>query len=93
MADAEKHQDSTRPYCCGTWTLSPALRNLSHHSNSPMQRSMFSRGAAINFVTWHCEEKFPNEKNVWSNQKCLEEAHRFFNYAYVEGFRGSPHKL
>jgi hypothetical protein len=30
---------------------------------------------------------------VWSNAKCLTEAQRFFHYADVEGFRGSPHKL
>jgi tRNA(Arg) A34 adenosine deaminase TadA len=38
-------------------------------------------------------EEFPNQENVWTNRKCYEEACRFFEYADVEGFRGSPHKL
>jgi tRNA(Arg) A34 adenosine deaminase TadA len=35
----------------------------------------------------------PNQANAWNNQKCLEEAGRFYDYADVEGYRGSPHKL
>lgn len=38
-------------------------------------------------------EREQNSSQVWSNAKCLAEAHRFFEYADVEGFRGSPHKL
>jgi tRNA(Arg) A34 adenosine deaminase TadA len=30
---------------------------------------------------------------AWNNQKCLDEAGRFYKYADVEGYRGSPHKL
>jgi tRNA(Arg) A34 adenosine deaminase TadA len=33
------------------------------------------------------------QSDAWSNQMCLDEAGRFYNYADVEGFRGSPHKL
>ena len=33
------------------------------------------------------------QPDAWSNQKCLDEAGRFYDYADVEGFRGSPHKL
>jgi hypothetical protein len=32
-------------------------------------------------------------EDVWTNRRCLEEARRFFEFADVEGFRGSPHKL
>ena len=38
-------------------------------------------------------EEFPNREDVWTNRKCYDEACRFFEYADVEGFRGSPHKL
>ena len=38
-------------------------------------------------------EKHPNEREVLSNQECLEEARSFFKYADLEGYRGSPHKL
>jgi tRNA(Arg) A34 adenosine deaminase TadA len=37
--------------------------------------------------------KNANDGHVWTNQKCLSEAQRFFQYADVEGYRGSPHKL
>lgn len=37
--------------------------------------------------------KHPDERDVLSNQECLEEARSFFKYADVEGYRGSPHKL
>ena len=36
-------------------------------------------------------EKFPTERSL-TNRKCLDEARRFFTYADVEGFRGSPHR-
>jgi hypothetical protein len=28
-----------------------------------------------------------------TNEECLEEARKFFEYADIEGYRGSPHKL
>ena len=37
--------------------------------------------------------KFPDQPDVWTNDECLEHAKRFFSYADVEGYRGSPHKL
>jgi tRNA(Arg) A34 adenosine deaminase TadA len=39
------------------------------------------------------QEGEQNSSKIWSNAECLAEAHRFFEYADVEGFRGSPHKL
>jgi hypothetical protein len=38
-------------------------------------------------------EKHPDERDVLTNQECLEEARSFFKYADLEGYRGSPHKL
>jgi hypothetical protein len=38
-------------------------------------------------------EKHPDERDVLTNQQCLEEARSFFKYADIEGYRGSPHKL
>ena len=40
--------------------------------------------------------KFPNKpdnKDILTNQRCLEKAREFYTYADVEGYRGSPHKL
>jgi hypothetical protein len=34
----------------------------------------------------------PPQANL-TNLECLDEARRFYQYADVEGFRGSPHKL
>jgi tRNA(Arg) A34 adenosine deaminase TadA len=42
--------------------------------------------------TW----KFPNkagDDDVLSNAECLKHARKFYQYADVEGYRGSPHKL
>jgi hypothetical protein len=57
--------------------------------------AIFSAGAA---ELKNMELKFPAERNPtkqmsWTNQQCLDHARRFFDYADVEGFRGSPHKL
>jgi tRNA(Arg) A34 adenosine deaminase TadA len=38
------------------------------------------------------QEVSPLSSEGWSNAQCLGEAQRFFHYADVEGFRGSPHK-
>ncbi len=40
--------------------------------------------------------KFPNKpdnEKIMTNQECLDRARAFYNYADVEGYRGSPHKL
>jgi hypothetical protein len=35
----------------------------------------------------------PNAKDVLTNFECLKHAREFYNYADIEGYRGSPHKL
>jgi hypothetical protein len=37
--------------------------------------------------------RFPDERDVFTNEQCLAEAHEFFKYVDIEGYRGSPHKL
>jgi hypothetical protein len=32
-------------------------------------------------------------QRMLTNEECLGEAHKFFEYADIEGYRGSPHKL
>jgi len=41
----------------------------------------------------HGDEKYPGRPHSRTNADCLREARRFYEYADVEGFRGSPHKL
>jgi hypothetical protein len=57
---------------------------------------IFSQGAArlrsdtlVRSPNWSPN---PNDSKVLNNNKCLEEARRFFQYADVEGFRASPHR-
>jgi tRNA(Arg) A34 adenosine deaminase TadA len=35
----------------------------------------------------------PDSKDILSNQECLRKAREFYEYADIEGYRGSPHKL
>jgi tRNA(Arg) A34 adenosine deaminase TadA len=41
---------------------------------------------------WNFPNK-PDNKDILTNQECLQRARDFFAYADVEGYRGSPHKL
>jgi hypothetical protein len=54
---------------------------------------IFSKGAAklTSVPLQFADEKLPIEGSL-TNQQCLDEARRFFTYADVEGFRGSPHR-
>ena len=35
----------------------------------------------------------PDDKDMFSNAQCLAHAKKFYQYADIEGYRGSPHKL
>ena len=54
---------------------------------------IFSKGTA---KLTNVPLQFPGEKlaieGSLTNQQCLDEARRFFTYADIEGFRGSPHR-
>jgi tRNA(Arg) A34 adenosine deaminase TadA len=54
---------------------------------------IFSKGAAklTSVSLQFADEKLPIEGSL-TNRQCLDEARRFFTYADVEGFRGSPHR-
>jgi tRNA(Arg) A34 adenosine deaminase TadA len=54
--------------------------------------SIFSRGGN-EFDNMTVRDDSLKNNGVWTNRKCLDEARRFFQYADVEGYRGSPHKL
>jgi tRNA(Arg) A34 adenosine deaminase TadA len=41
---------------------------------------------------WKFPDK-PDNKDILTNQECLQRAKDFYAYADVEGYRGSPHKL
>jgi hypothetical protein len=57
-------------------------------------RAIFERGGRkldgpLNFA----KSRFPDEKDVLTNEECLAEAREFYKYVDIEGYRGSPHKL
>jgi tRNA(Arg) A34 adenosine deaminase TadA len=41
---------------------------------------------------WKFPDK-PDNKDILTNQECLQRARDFYAYADIEGYRGSPHKL
>jgi len=57
--------------------------------------AVFDRGADefTRLTLQYPTERGPHSPSGWTNQECLAEARRFFQYADVEGFRGTPHKL
>ncbi len=96
MADAEKHQDATRAYFLARRNSTPLFTtSITSFLCTDVAFDVFRKGADqfCTITLSYGNESFPAQSDVWSNQKCLQEAHRFFNYADVEGFRGSPHKL
>jgi hypothetical protein len=56
---------------------------------------IFDAGTAIfeSLTLQHPNAKNPVVQDSWTNAKCLEGARQFYQYADVEGFRGSPHRV
>jgi hypothetical protein len=96
MMDAKKHGDATRAYFLSTQS-SPALftPSITSFLCTDVARDVFISGGQEfhSTVLKNPGSRFPDQSGVWTNQACLEEARRFFTYADIEGFRGSPHKL
>jgi len=49
-------------------------------------------GSKLDNESWRPASK-GGDDDVLTNLQCLEQARRFYQYADVEGYRGSPHKL
>jgi hypothetical protein len=93
IQDAKAHNDSTRAFF-----VSPdkSFVNPTPRSPHPMPLATSSRNAASSSTPRRSDfrtGKHPDERNVLSNQECLEEPRSFFKYANLKGYRGSPHKL
>jgi tRNA(Arg) A34 adenosine deaminase TadA len=57
-------------------------------------RNIFIDGAGmLDTESIFPQEKLPHRSSSLTNQQCLAEARRFYTYADMEGYRGSPHKL
>ena len=49
---------------------------------------------SLRFEQFPFKDEIPtNQDRVLTNQECLAEARKFFEYVDIEGYRGSPHKL
>lgn len=96
MSDAKERQDATRAYFLLRRGALPVFTpSITSFLCTDSALEVFRSGARQfrSMTIKNDDETSPSEGDVWSNQKCLEQARRFFDYADVEGFRGSPHKL
>jgi tRNA(Arg) A34 adenosine deaminase TadA len=95
MADAEKAKDASRAYFLLRRSSQPVFtQSITSFLCTDIALDVFRKQADQfhNMRLNHASDRFPAETDTWSNQQCLEEARKFFTYADVEGFRGSPHK-
>lgn len=96
MARAEKACDATLAYFRRPSDLQPTFtQSITSFLCTDSAREIFKEGESEfhGMVLKHADAKYPDQDDVWRNQQCLDEARKFFTYADVEGFRGSPHKL
>ena len=62
-------------------------------------RAIFEQGTKkfddfpLRFPTFRFPDHGPDHEKILTNQHCLKEARVFYEYADIEGYRGSPHKL
>jgi tRNA(Arg) A34 adenosine deaminase TadA len=96
IQDAKARNDSTRAFFISPdKTVVDFDPSITSFLCTDAARDIFEAGGkqldamALKFPT----EKHPDERDVLTNQECLEEARSFFKYADLEGYRGSPHKL
>jgi len=96
IQDAQAHNDSTRAFFVSPdKTVIDYDPSITSFLCTDAARDIFQDGGkqldtlALKFPN----DKHPDERDVLTNQQCLEEARSFFKYADVEGYRGSPHKL
>jgi hypothetical protein len=96
LAEGKQSKDTRRAFF-----ISPDKKSVDFESSitsflcTDAALEIFSEGGAMldRLSLRFRDEKHPGRPTSWTNQRCLEEARRFFQYADVEGFRGSPHKL
>src|SRR6516162_1291738 len=96
IEDAKKHNDATRAFFVSPdKTFVDYDPSITSFLCIDAARDIFEEGGKqLDTMTLKFRnEKHPNEREVLSNQECLEEARSFFKYADLEGYRGSPHKL
>jgi tRNA(Arg) A34 adenosine deaminase TadA len=96
IADAKARNDSTRAFFISPdKTFVDFDPSITSFLCTDAARDIFEQGGKqLDTMTLEFpNEKHPDERDVLTNQQCLEEARSFFKYADLEGYRGSPHKL
>ena len=96
ISDAKQHDDRSRcffiPPDGGNPDYSPSITSF---LCTDAARATYA-GGRNEFATLelaHPDEKYPGVDSSMKNKDCLAEARAFLDYASLEGYRGSPHKL
>jgi tRNA(Arg) A34 adenosine deaminase TadA len=95
LLDAKKKNDASRAFY-----ISPNKTTIDYEPSitsflcTDAAREIFDEGGRSldAMMLKFPDERIPNQDMVYTNKKCLDEARRFFDYADMEGYRGSPHK-
>jgi tRNA(Arg) A34 adenosine deaminase TadA len=96
IQDAKARNDSTRAFFISPdKTFVDFEPSITSFLCTDVARDIFEAGGKqLDAMTLEFpNEKHPDERDVLTNQECLQEARSFFKYADLEGYRGSPHKL
>jgi tRNA(Arg) A34 adenosine deaminase TadA len=96
IQDAKARNDSTRAFFISPdKTFVDFDPSITSFLCTDAARDIFEQGGKqLDAMTLEFpNEKHPDERDVLTNQECLQEARSFFKYADLEGYRGSPHKL
>jgi tRNA(Arg) A34 adenosine deaminase TadA len=93
MAEAQARNDPSGAYYLASKGSTPVfVQAITSFLCTDTALEIFEDGAK-KFHSLNMPEDARSQPDIWSNHECLEAAKRFFGYADVEGFRGSPHKL
>ena len=89
--------DKSGAFFVGRTTAAPISVPRSRRSCAPTTRSRSSRRAATSSTRSSSVRAIGNPRPATTrrlnNEQCLAHAQKFYKYADVEGYRGSPHKL
>jgi tRNA(Arg) A34 adenosine deaminase TadA len=95
LAEAEKRNDSAKAYFIPPdGGAADYASSITSFLCTDEAYSIFANGAALldTVQLKYPGNRYPHKDKSLTNKECLSEAQRFFKYADVEGFRGSPHK-
>jgi tRNA(Arg) A34 adenosine deaminase TadA len=95
ILEAQKLNDSSRAFFISpdktTVDFAPSITSF---LCTDVARNIFADGAGmLDAAPKYPDEKVPDRPSSLTNRQSLEEARRFYTYADMEGYRGSPHKL